>query len=145
LTGACVACQREINAARSRPQKEKPPLTLISRKQAKQLGLSKYYTGRVCSRAHRSEHFTGSGRCSTCHNELNLRRRRALFCRGIIISADPDRGKWLVQCGKDKAVFPILIGDIDDQQENIPRMITGAVIEFSLFDNFLAENISVVS
>lgn len=62
-------------------------LEIISRKEAKALGLKRYFTGKSCKNSHFSERVTVNGQCMKCTNEKNVlsyaedrngRRTRAL-------------------------------------------------------------------
>lgn len=47
---------------------------IISRKDAKDLGLKRFYTGAPCKRGHNSERNVSRGVCIECHNELTRRK-----------------------------------------------------------------------
>lgn len=42
-------------------------MEIISKKEAKELGLARYFTGKPCKNGHVSETYTSSGKCCTCH------------------------------------------------------------------------------
>jgi hypothetical protein len=44
-------------------------MEIISRKEAKEKGLVRYFSGRTCKKGHQAEHYTGSGCCIRCHLE----------------------------------------------------------------------------
>lgn len=44
---------------------------IVTRKQAKSLGLTRYFSGSTCLRGHVSERWTQSGKCTACHYEDN--------------------------------------------------------------------------
>lgn len=44
-------------------------MNIITRFDAKQLGLAKYYTGSPCKRGHLAERSTSNGKCCQCHRE----------------------------------------------------------------------------
>lgn len=49
-------------------------LKVISRDEAKQQGLTRYYTGIPCKRGHKSEREVSSGKCKLCRNENDKKR-----------------------------------------------------------------------
>jgi 5-methylcytosine-specific restriction endonuclease McrA len=51
-------------------------LRIITRARAKEIGLSRYYTGKPCIRGHIAERMIG-GNCIQCNNDRNLAARRA--------------------------------------------------------------------
>ena len=120
---------------------------IITRKDARARGLPWYFTGRECKHGHVSEHYVGNAQCRRCCNEAARARTALQYNQGRITHADPERGFWTIKCGKAQFI-DIGIGDIDDQRNNVPRMVVGAKVEFDLtiFDgeSFL-ENVSVVS
>lgn len=46
-------------------------MKIISRKEAKSLGLTHYFTGKPCKRGHISKRWSCSGTCIACHYEAN--------------------------------------------------------------------------
>lgn len=46
----------------------------ISRKDAKDAGLTRYFTGKTCSRGHIDEYLTSCAHCCTCHRLDNRKR-----------------------------------------------------------------------
>lgn len=57
-------------------------MKIISRKEAKELGLKKYFTGKPCKRGHIAERFVSAGRCVECaniHSKKWRQENRELF------------------------------------------------------------------
>lgn len=50
-------------------------MKLISRAEAKVLGLKRYYTGNACKHGHVAERLTGNRACIVCHNAQTIRSR----------------------------------------------------------------------
>src|SRR5690625_935090 len=46
-------------------------MIITSRKEAKSLGLTHYFTGKPCIRGHTSKRWVSSGKCMSCHYEDN--------------------------------------------------------------------------
>jgi len=53
-----------------------PPPKIITRRMAKERGLIRYYTGKICIRGHDAERYFNGGNCVLCVKS-NLRRDRA--------------------------------------------------------------------
>jgi len=51
------------------------PVEIITRQQAKERGLPRYYTGIACENGHLSERMTKSKKCLACHRERRARTR----------------------------------------------------------------------
>lgn len=49
-------------------------MEIITRKQAKELGLKRYYTGKECRKGHIAERFTLTGCCLECKKIHNAKR-----------------------------------------------------------------------
>jgi hypothetical protein len=67
-------------------------LTRITRKEAKALGLTRYFTGKPCKRGHVCERYMGNSTCAECHRELiaanpEANRKRVLIWQ----KARPDK------------------------------------------------------
>ena len=56
-------------------------MKIISRKEAKGLGLKKYYTGKLCKRDHLSERRTCNGHCIECRTEYRLSDRHKDYAK----------------------------------------------------------------
>jgi hypothetical protein len=72
-------------------------LPIISRSQAKEAGLKRYFTGEPCKRGHLSERLTKSNRCIDCKKvwaEENPERAKALYRSWR--KQNPDRQKELI-------------------------------------------------
>ena len=52
-------------------------MEILSRREAAVRGLTLYYTGKVCSRGHRSERFVSTGNCKECGKTYNVNFRIA--------------------------------------------------------------------
>lgn len=50
-------------------------MNIISRAEAKQLGLKRYFTGKPCKHGHIAERYTVDSKCLTCVKESNVNRR----------------------------------------------------------------------
>ena len=66
-------------------------MKIISRKEAKGLGLSRYFTGKPCKHGHIAERDTGAGRCVECNrgwgraedNATKAERSRRYYANNI--------------------------------------------------------------
>jgi hypothetical protein len=54
---------------------------IISRKNAKKLGLKKYFTGKPCKNGHTSERYTITGICTECQKEKNKNADKSKIIR----------------------------------------------------------------
>lgn len=58
---------------------------IMTRRQAAEAGLKRYYNGRPCSKGHESPRFTSTGACVTCAasyvKEYNSRLKKESLCR----------------------------------------------------------------
>lgn len=61
---------------------------IVSRKEARELGLTRYFTGKPCKRGHNSERGVNSGDCVTC---------RKMRKKGLIENINKSKGFWLVK------------------------------------------------
>jgi len=52
-------------------------MELISRKEARALGLTRYFTGKPCSRGHVEERFVSSRLCLKCSNVATLKYKHS--------------------------------------------------------------------
>lgn len=52
---------------------------IVTRKNAKELGLTRYYPGTICIRGHISERWTASAKCVSCHYEDNPLKPKRIF------------------------------------------------------------------
>lgn len=60
-----------------KPLRRSPNLKIITRRQAFEQGLKRFYTGKKCHRFHDSERYVASGNCVECHaNEFRLNNNR---------------------------------------------------------------------
>lgn len=53
-------------------------MKIISRTQAAKLGLSRFYTGKVCRNGHISERYTTNGVCCECQAEHSVSQRKRI-------------------------------------------------------------------
>ena len=53
----------------------------MERKEAAELGLKKYNTGRMCANGHNSDRYTGTGSCMGCINTYQKRYKAILINR----------------------------------------------------------------
>jgi len=68
-------------------------MKLISRVEAIKNGLTKYYTGKPCSRGHIEERYTSSGSCHGCSLENNAvyqKKRRGNYLKAKEAKAKKD-------------------------------------------------------
>lgn len=56
-------------------------INLTSRKEAKSLGLKKFFTGRPCKNGHISEKYTSNGQCCTCRHNLNTSEKALQYAK----------------------------------------------------------------
>lgn len=52
------------------------PRPTIARLEAARLGLTRYYSARICKRGHRAEHYTLSGTCVKCARKSSAKWKR---------------------------------------------------------------------
>lgn len=64
-TKACVQCVLEMTAA--------APWEIMTRKEALEKGLKKYWTGKICGNGHVRQRYTSSSICTGC-NAMNTKR-----------------------------------------------------------------------
>jgi hypothetical protein len=134
---------------------------IITRKEAIERGLPRYFSGRPCRRmGHLAERFI-SGACVQC-GPVTTRRCRdnkrlakglppqrrikrlapVLTLRGVIKKAFDHN--WTVRCN-DGTMINVLIGDVISQRVNLPLMIAGAVVQFDLVDGEIPSDVEVIA
>jgi hypothetical protein len=74
-------------------------MKIISRKDALQLKLNRYFTGKECKNKHISERMTSTGRCIECHKIYGKRFRTKLSNKTIKLNSD---NRILCQYGCDE-------------------------------------------
>ncbi|HEX7011262.1 MAG TPA: hypothetical protein VF161_00865 [Steroidobacteraceae bacterium] len=67
---------------------------LISRREAKALGLPRYYTGRPCLRGHIAERFAGNKTCVECDRQSPSRAKYREKRRTIVQELRAEITKW---------------------------------------------------
>lgn len=53
-------------------------MKILTQREAAELGLNKFFTGKQCKNGHRSERWTISGECVQCNVERVYRRRKEM-------------------------------------------------------------------
>lgn len=83
-------------------------MRVLKRREAKSLGLHRYYTGKQCSHGHTSERFTSSGYCTECYEKKKSNSPKSDEAMRSIFSYNHETGdvEHLV-CGKWKLVRSI--------------------------------------
>jgi hypothetical protein len=66
---------------------------IISRKQAKALGLKRYFDGSCCTHGHVFQRLVSNGSCLRCMNERNNKKRRRSGMSRLEAAAERDRAK----------------------------------------------------
>jgi hypothetical protein len=128
-------------------------LAIITRKEARARGLSRYFTGEACKNGHVCERQTKGCFCLKCHASPHKRKKREVKpvpptlptvrnVRAVIVEAAEQR--WRVRCDDGKLIT-VDIGDVEWQRTNVPLMVVGAIVEFDLVDGDFAYEVGVVT
>jgi len=80
---------------------------IISRDEARALGLKRYFTGKPCKHGHVAERHVASRKCRECHRERTRRYR----------AADPERAR---EPGKGPGVSAQVVGREQGQDQSRP-------------------------
>lgn len=85
---------------------------LVSKAEAKKLGQTTYYTGKLCSKGHDAPRYTNSDKCIECHKERNARRQRGKATSGKAKRTAPiTPAGWESKFDGDRLIVKPIIGD----------------------------------
>ena len=105
LRGCIRQLTELLEAATARPAAywELEPTAIITKRQARELGLSRYRTGKLCPHGHRGWRYTVSGACIQCINHGSPYKKRmhklalacAAYCREHDQTMLKNTARWL--------------------------------------------------
>jgi len=89
-------------------------MEIITRKEAKEQGLRRYYTAQPCNAGHYSERYTNGGGCIDCLNANTRKRMAAIY-------SDPDKHALHKQQAKEKRRRLMASDDYRERQNRLRR------------------------
>ena len=91
-------------------------MKIISKKEAKEKGLKRYYTGEPCVYGHISERYTNGGGCIVCLDENRKKRMKEIY-------SDPDKHKLFRQKENAKRIRLMSNSEYRDRQNRLRRKL----------------------